>query len=75
MACLVCDHTMQSVVRGVWWCPRCGSLKIDDQHSVPTLVSTVRYLLPTINNSYTKKILDEKVNLPENRKKDWEEGK
>ena len=27
MACRACDHTMQSIVPGVFWCPRCGAVK------------------------------------------------
>lgn len=27
MSCPTCDHTMQRVVEGVFWCPRCGTLK------------------------------------------------
>lgn len=30
MSCPTCDHTMHSVsrVRGIFWCPRCGTVKI-----------------------------------------------
>lgn len=28
MACRTCDHTMQSVAPSVFWCPRCGTIKI-----------------------------------------------
>lgn len=29
MACPTCDHMMESIRVGVFWCPRCGSLKLD----------------------------------------------
>lgn len=27
MSCPTCDHTMQSIVPKVFWCPRCGTVK------------------------------------------------
>lgn len=33
MACPTCDHTMQGVRHHVYWCPRCGTLKIENTHS------------------------------------------
>lgn len=27
MACPTCDHTMHCIVTGVFWCPRCGTVK------------------------------------------------
>ena len=44
MVCKTCDHTMQSVVAGVFWCPRCGSLKREfydgdhPEHEEPKIV-------------------------------------
>lgn len=26
MACPTCDHTVQMIAQGVFWCPRCGSI-------------------------------------------------
>ncbi|QEG31600.1 hypothetical protein GobsT_64220 [Gemmata obscuriglobus] len=28
MSCPTCAHTMQTVVEAVFWCPRCGSLRL-----------------------------------------------
>ena len=44
MPCLVCDQTIQRVNSGTnpktWWCPRCGTLKIDGvpENESPKLV-------------------------------------
>ncbi len=45
MACKTCDHTMQRVAAiGVFWCPRCGSLKREffdgdrPEHEEPKIV-------------------------------------
>ncbi len=27
MACPTCDHTMNGIGHGLFWCPRCGTLK------------------------------------------------
>jgi ribosomal protein L37AE/L43A len=47
MPCPTCDHTMHAVCTGIWWCPRCGTLRkdfieapLDD--SVPALVERRR---------------------------------
>ena len=49
MPCAVCDHTLQNVGaegRRVYWCPRCGSLKIETgdfgDTQAPALVGRVR---------------------------------
>jgi hypothetical protein len=38
MACLTCDHTMQSIAIGKFWCPRCGTLRVDGQDREPRIV-------------------------------------
>lgn len=43
MACPTCDHTMQSVAAGVFWCPRCGTLRLAlEDTAVPKLVERTR---------------------------------
>jgi hypothetical protein len=49
MSCPTCDHTMQCVVaepernRNVFWCPRCGTIKLCDTEAVrPVLVDRCR---------------------------------
>lgn len=45
MACPTCLHTMQSVGDGVFWCPRCGSIRtvrLETEPCVPKLVARVR---------------------------------
>ncbi len=27
MSCATCDHTVQQISDGVFWCPRCGTIK------------------------------------------------
>ena len=41
MACSQCDHTMQAIADFVFWCPRCGTLKIREQVEPTLLVQRV----------------------------------
>ena len=41
MACENCDHTMQGVIPGVFWCPRCGTIKSGERQDAPKLVGRV----------------------------------
>lgn len=36
MACPTCDHTMQGISDGYFWCPRCGTLKRRDDEPAHT---------------------------------------
>lgn len=38
MCCPTCSHTMQSVASFVFWCPRCGTLKMFGEFERPRLV-------------------------------------
>lgn len=42
MACNVCDHTMESIVDGVFWCPRCGAYKKGTETHRPKLIERCR---------------------------------
>lgn len=42
MVCPTCDHTMQSISSGIFWCPRCGMLKTNSDEYIPTLVDRCR---------------------------------
>lgn len=45
MSCPTCDHTMHCIGHGIFWCPRCGTLKGNDplgQVSIPALVDRCR---------------------------------
>lgn len=49
MACPVCDHTMQNLGvegRRVFWCPRCGTLKMEHSDHVdlesPTWIRQIK---------------------------------
>ena len=44
MACPSCQHTMQGLGEGIFWCPRCGSIRYQGLVSVPCLVHRVREL-------------------------------
>lgn len=50
MACETCDHTMQLVTGGdppVFWCPRCGTLKIKGgvpEFEAPMVIGRARVL-------------------------------
>lgn len=50
MACGTCDHTMQSVAAGVWWCPRCGTLKRGESNHAdrPDLIVRLRDFLKVV---------------------------
>lgn len=47
MSCPTCSHTMQTVIQGVLWCPRCGTTRLlvptgESLDSVPKLVERCR---------------------------------
>jgi uncharacterized Zn finger protein (UPF0148 family) len=54
MPCPTCDHTMQRIIDGTFWCPRCGTLKtISGDHTeidTPMLVNRCREFEPTLGN-------------------------
>ena len=37
MACPTCDHTMTGLRPGLFWCPRCGTVKDADQPLQPDM--------------------------------------
>lgn len=54
MPCDICNHTVQNVGaegQRIWWCPRCGSLRVErgGSHSTepPALVGRVRAVAGT----------------------------
>ncbi len=55
MACPTCSHTMQAVVaeRGIFWCPRCGTLKMESARygiEPPKLVECLRSFARSISS-------------------------
>lgn len=71
--CKSCDCTMQCVTDNVWWCPRCGSLKMGGEHEAPVLVDRVRACFHDIRfvevrNVMRVKGVVEAVFTPEERK-------
>lgn len=82
MTCNTCGHTMQSIADAVHWCPRCGSMKRRNLHTVeqktdshvPKLVARCRAFEAEgwpVNGSCTeawKRLgISESINLPEAR--------
>lgn len=54
MACQVCDHTMQSITGGIFWCPRCGTLKFEmgvPQWESPRTLKTILLNLHNCDDS------------------------
>lgn len=46
MSCSTCDSTMQSIVDGLWHCPRCGTVHTKDgQVYVPVLVERAAFFV------------------------------
>ena len=41
MSCPTCDHRMQSVTKGTFWCPRCGTLRHGVDYKKPEFVEKV----------------------------------
>jgi len=37
MACPICDHTMQAIAKRCFWCPRCGTIKLDHEGEMPDI--------------------------------------
>ncbi len=86
MACPTCSHTMQCVtapsfgVIGVFWCPRCGTIKRQtdtpngDTAEVPKLVERCREFYPhwvmlsdPAANAWRRLGIAESINTPEGR--------
>lgn len=42
MACPICDHTMQNVGIKVFWCPRCGTVKMFEDVYVPRTTQVIQ---------------------------------
>ena len=73
MACPTCDHTMQRFDSGYFWCPRCGTLKSDDEISIqrPMVVNRCREFASTLGD-YWKQLwrrlgIEESIYLPSER--------
>lgn len=75
MACSICDHTMQCVSTGIFWCPRCGTIQ-NDTVFVPMLIERCREFyallpLPSVSGDVGKLWrrlgIEESINVPENR--------
>lgn len=73
MPCPTCDHTMERVVGDVTWCPRCGTIQVDDADvGVPKLVQRCRRfarepMTPEQAAAWHRIGLTESINTPENR--------
>lgn len=70
MACQTCDHTMQGIADGVWWCPRCGTLlrsagseSIPDEWEAPKIVPRVRRVLELADNGTIALMTSEKLDV------------
>lgn len=53
MSCPTCDHTMQNLVPQVFWCPRCGTVKMGDNECFPSLVGKCRTFSDQLSPSYS----------------------
>lgn len=78
MSCPTCDHSMQGIGYGAFWCPRCGTLKAsDDSVSSPALVERCRKyhdlvdggrgMVPFNENLWRKLGVADSIALPERR--------
>ena len=73
MSCPTCDHTMQIVAGQVSWCPRCGTIKMDNESEAPTLVGRCRTFENLLNGAFLRpwiiEGIAESINVPVNRNK------
>lgn len=80
MACKTCDHTMQNIGTNgsnpIFWCLRCGSIKIRDQHDEPMVVDRFHdFMYELVEGAsgdqyeYARASVIECVTGPENRGK------
>lgn len=53
MSCQECGHTMQSIgpTKGVYWCPRCGTVKVGGEFSKPRLPSNIKIMREALHGS------------------------
>ena len=65
MSCPVCDHTMQATAPGIFWCPRCGTIREQvagrPDHTAPRLVDTVREVLRDRLLEYTAGTVEDRL--------------
>lgn len=81
MSCPTCDHTMQAVCNHMppaFWCPRCGTLKMERYASgtTPLLVDRVRAfgdnsrpILQGERDLWLRLGVEESIRLPADRRK------
>lgn len=77
MACPTCDHTMDGLGNGHFWCPRCGTVMDNGSVYVPALVRRVRALAlemqgklkmwEFVRHEWHYLGLSESIDLPTNR--------
>lgn len=82
MPCPSCDHSMEGLGGGVFWCPRCGTLRSLSVTNLPTdttpkLVERCRELekevhaaageAPWVETAWVRLGVGESINLPQNR--------
>jgi hypothetical protein len=63
---------MHSIIAGVWWCPRCGTIKDADGKSTPMLVGRVVEFLGKLDDEKIIEIakrtgIHESITLPGQR--------
>jgi hypothetical protein len=73
MACPTCDHTIGRIAGEVFWCPRCGTLKVGNTATLtPQLVWRCREFASTLGpswkNLWHRLGIEEAVNTPNERK-------
>lgn len=73
MACDTCDHTMEAIVPGVFWCPRCGTIKSGfNDVAEPSLVARCRnfeiLLSPYHEIIWRRFGIQEAIRFPKDRK-------
>jgi anaerobic ribonucleoside-triphosphate reductase len=63
MACETCSHTMQSLADGVYWCPRCGSIKtgVGLYEECPKLVPYIRQMIADFESGKASKMTDAEI--------------
>lgn len=72
MACPTCEHTMQTLLQPLCWCPRCGTITINQLTTgVPILVERCRIfqsqLGPSFRGFWDRLGISESINLPGKR--------
>lgn len=52
MPCPNCQHTLQSVGPLRFWCPRCGTIQMEDSNEMPSVIAVLTLLIQALDGNH-----------------------